>query len=890
MKAYGSLTIVDLLDTATYIYYAEDEKGTGATKAPNAKSKYMGIYSGPPFTGNPTKFPMDSWESDWWTGWQKYVGEDGAPGTPGTSVTITSTSIKYAVSNNGQTKPTTDWGTTIPTVNSGQYLWTWTQVKYSDGKSTDSYSVSYMGKDGSDANSDKYSIEFSLEEILKFATETEAYTYSSDTLTILIKKNGALATDLALAMSVQGSDITDKGYLTLTQNGNYTFAVKRFLEDNTAIKLQPSISFIFKIRDASGTDLAVRPIICRNGLKSEMATFAIHAADITAAIQSTALKFDASGLTVYNGGLKIVRKTNGQEENVFYGDGSGNLYLKGEVTATSGFIGDIKIENGSLVSGEAYTISPTGIIANSITLRSGAIIDDYIKLGNSYLYNPDAKDANGKLIRPSTSALDRVVLASGNLLIKDNNSMSLGTISFYGGNDSEQAYISSQNNQWKIWENGRADFKNIYADNCHIGNTILETNTIQSAGNLTIYADSWTLVGVENKAFLVDKDPMLSWQGKSIILFGKNKYYEVNGEITKSNGIYKIPVKEDVSDFSSGDVITKIGKIGEAVMSVSGQGSESVGFATENSLTLAFVQDFSNNTPTFDTKLSLGLLDKLGKGMTGYGLYAENVYLKGSLTTISSKDTGAMENATYAGVNTTTGVSATRFNSTSVGGTAIDDTSAIIFWAGAFGPEAEAIQAAPFQVTEKGTLYAAQGVFEGSIISKSVIQGSDIYAARIHGWENENGAPLTIYDTDLGIVFKSGFQQDEETILEIGTKGLLGKNKNPIITLKESGSQQLAEFFGRQLSATLENRRTILDANGIFSYVSDEANSWDIASSLDLDNGITLKDRGVQLASFNSELIHLQTAQVTLQQNVQFGESVNLLYKQTSTGYDLYVN
>jgi hypothetical protein len=85
--------------------------------------------------------------------------------------------------------------------------------------------------------------------------------------------------------------------------------------------------------------------------------------------------------------------------------------------------------------------------------------------------------------------------------------------------------------------------------------------------------------------------------------------------------------------------------------------------------------------------MSLGLLDKLGKpGVSGYGLYAENVYLKGSLTTVSSGNS-----ISYAGINTTSGVKATIFESTSVGGSSINDNSAIIFWAGAGGTGEEHI-------------------------------------------------------------------------------------------------------------------------------------------------------------------------------------------------------
>lgn len=76
------------------------------------------------------------------------VAKAGANGQNGTSVTVSSTSITYQVGTSGTTKPTGEWSATIPTVAKGQYLWTKTVVKYSDGKSTEAYSVSYQGTNG----------------------------------------------------------------------------------------------------------------------------------------------------------------------------------------------------------------------------------------------------------------------------------------------------------------------------------------------------------------------------------------------------------------------------------------------------------------------------------------------------------------------------------------------------------------------------------------------------------------------------------------------------------------------------------------------------------------------------------------------------------------------
>lgn len=76
------------------------------------------------------------------------VSYQGKNGSNGTSVKVTTNSVTYAVSSSGTTTPTSGWGATVPTVNNGQYLWTKTYVKYSDGTETTSYAVSYKGTDG----------------------------------------------------------------------------------------------------------------------------------------------------------------------------------------------------------------------------------------------------------------------------------------------------------------------------------------------------------------------------------------------------------------------------------------------------------------------------------------------------------------------------------------------------------------------------------------------------------------------------------------------------------------------------------------------------------------------------------------------------------------------
>lgn len=81
-----------------------------------------------------------------------YQGENGANGENGTDGTdgngIASTAVTYQVSNSGTTPPTGEWSDTVPSVAQGQFLWTRTQLTYTNGNVTESYSVSYQGETG----------------------------------------------------------------------------------------------------------------------------------------------------------------------------------------------------------------------------------------------------------------------------------------------------------------------------------------------------------------------------------------------------------------------------------------------------------------------------------------------------------------------------------------------------------------------------------------------------------------------------------------------------------------------------------------------------------------------------------------------------------------------
>ncbi len=80
----------------------------------------------------------------------KYSGEitlakvqDGSSG-----VSCTGSASTYQVGTSGTVRPTGAWSSTIPSVSAGQYLWVKTTFTYSDSSTSDIYSVSYMGTNG----------------------------------------------------------------------------------------------------------------------------------------------------------------------------------------------------------------------------------------------------------------------------------------------------------------------------------------------------------------------------------------------------------------------------------------------------------------------------------------------------------------------------------------------------------------------------------------------------------------------------------------------------------------------------------------------------------------------------------------------------------------------
>lgn len=116
------------------------------------------------------------------TGYQKtYIardGNDGNDGIPGKDgVGMKTTTITYASSTSGTTKPTSGWTSTIPSVPAGQYLWTKTVWTYTDNTSETGYSVAKMGEKGEDGKNSYMHTAYA--NITKLCNENQNFTITT---------------------------------------------------------------------------------------------------------------------------------------------------------------------------------------------------------------------------------------------------------------------------------------------------------------------------------------------------------------------------------------------------------------------------------------------------------------------------------------------------------------------------------------------------------------------------------------------------------------------------------------------------------------------------------------------------------------------------------------
>lgn len=488
--AYSEITILDLIDTATYIYYAKDENGSGATKAPEADSKYIGIYSGPPIEGGQPNTPPVGTE------WTKYAGEDGANGT-GFNRIITKVrrfpQSQWNLYNYYGHEENWSYQTDTETPNSG--LSENSHIKVGDtayiaGVITDRNNISCMligtvtavtnggvkmittnfivgeqgekgdqGDPGKDANS--YFIETNQTEILKFAVRGQNFQLTPDVLNFSIYKRDLTKDDGKtlvenLSESNLSISIINRGILenlvlpaqTVELLDNVFSLKLTNIQDKLTEADELALRIQYKLVDKDGTNIINKILQVRYGIDSDMASLSLEASGIVAAIQNTKMEFGANGLLIKNGGLQI---QNNDGKGVLTADTSGNLTLVGVIHATGGeFQGTIKAEDGEF-RGTVYATD--GEFTGTINAEKGNIGGFEIKDGYLQSTSGDIKlnGAEGKIfaqdIELGTGAKIRDYIELGdNVILSSTSSNNQTFIKVYKDKANNETSLSMNSN------------------------------------------------------------------------------------------------------------------------------------------------------------------------------------------------------------------------------------------------------------------------------------------------------------------------------------------------------------------------------------------------------------------------------------------------------------
>lgn len=295
----------------------------------------------------------------------------------------------------------------------------------------------------------------------------------------------------------------------------------------------------------------------QNLLSASLASFETTANSIKMAVDQNSLRFDADGLTIYNGDLTIYDKAIGDadKKKVLYLDTSQNqLYIEGsgdfsgKITATegaigglvipsveeghglrtnnnsfwikqdgSGYIGGIVLENNGLHSeNDNFSINADGsIIANDITLGSSAKIAQYIKLGSndspnnkfnaSYIFNSDwLASLAGQVVIDEDFTTDgnAYFFSVGNkkVYLTADGIFRAGQIQIDGRNSSIAGTSHAENNAF-LWPDYYITPEKAYFPNVEVSGkiaaSVFEINHTQAVGGSMIYKPAFRIRNYE---------------------------------------------------------------------------------------------------------------------------------------------------------------------------------------------------------------------------------------------------------------------------------------------------------------------------------------------------------------------------------------------------------
>ena len=546
-------------------------------------------------------------------------------------------------------------------------------------------------------------------------------------------------------------------------------------------------------------------------MTDNMAKFALNAADITASINETKLKFSEDGLEVYGTGFKMYPNQTSNSPSLF-ADEFGNLNIKGNIEALTGSIGGWKINTGELYStcstdeDANIKVGLVGLPANdNVVIYAGRqpIMDDSgeEKIEYALSITEDgyitAKQADIKGAIHSTSGTITNNLQIGNdttgitIFGADDGVSYIGTSSFASG---------ALGSGWKIDSTGAAEFTNITARG-KIASSVFEYNKISAIGGSLYIAPT---VYMNSRSEAISQSSIEEENGIQKYLYTVSWIYE--GDFSNAGGRTWL-VKDEVrlegicmvdnKQYELSDISATLEKIEVDVNKTSTE--VSLSFITPNNLNLEggfFIEGsllifYGAYDSTTSTTLKSGIfLTAIGNGapfidvyditgrsnmpavrmgnlngitntlfsnapLKGYGLYSTNAYLTGEMILPN------------AGITNQMGIGYNGDDSY----IAANDINAIRLWAGGEYPQI-GNTVAPFIVTQDGSVYASKGIFKGTILAtdgyfSGIIESAGIVIDRI----NDDYNPKVAKD-HFFVAYNNSPQTYEDYVLNIDKNGL----------------------------------------------------------------------------------------------------------------------
>lgn len=764
--------------------------------------------------------------------------------------------------------------------------------------------------------------------------------------------------------------ISSAGIITLDSTHTFSINLKKLTEEgitnNNAAATQLlfgesilKISYIHvQGEDEEETFSLVEFLNVRYGMSKDMAQLSLKANGIVASMQDSKMVFDGTGLTVQNGSFTI-RDIEGN--NLLYSD-NGNLALKGNIYADGGYfkgelqaatgsfagsltaatgtfagelqaatgsfsgnisaaggtIGGFKIEATRLTSLKTDNKGVPNIILDgesgnieveNITLGTGAVIKEYIKIGDQVE------------LRRATTSVDsfiKVVNSSNQeiLALKADGSMSVGygnnsiIISGADGSIVSQSFYNGLG--WKI-SNTESIFNDVTVRGS-IRASVLEYGETQAIGGALLVRPSSRIIkeersGSNTKLTLeqtegfnvgdycrIDIQTANSVEHRFFVITNiTDKIITVSGDATGSYG------KPIVSFGQTNEDKNKNDNVGICI-----NGSLDNSFSTPQSIS---VFDFNPTTQTITPRVVLGKLPNeesiYGYAAGTYGLYAENVLLKGSLVT----QTDTSESITYSGISTLhSGADAPashRYSNWFGEG----NTGEILLWAGATGTSKEEVENSKFFVDRNGNLFAGSGYFKGTIITDATITASAIETAILRGCNEKPGEPaLKIEDATKGIDFTATVDGEEITVFKVTTDSIVANVPNFVFnsnfTVGGNGSLVVPNLYvigsdTGTVTADVTNQEAIMFDKHRISYVNNFKQNELTGTTkgyIDFTSNMIFSPDGTnQILELSDQEVRVkgENTSLYLENSIRYGEIMEYkpVYDKNDIliGYDLYV-